>query len=244
LHSAWPTSARRRPDITIEVLTPDFRGREAAALDALAVSPPDVFNHNMETVPRLYREVRPGASYEGSLKLIRDFGARFPGVPTKTGLMLGLGETEDEVVEVMRDLRAHGCDLLTLGQYLRPSPAHLPVIEYITPARFDALREKALELGFSEVAAGPLVRSSYRADVLHQRMPIMTDPRPSLVTVNGQIERLDAVMSVGSLLDGKALRTRRIAVERNGEIVPRSAFDCTWLNHGDRVEIVVAVGGG
>jgi lipoic acid synthetase len=155
------------PDITIEVLTPDFRGREAAALDALAVSPPDVFNHNMETVPRLYREVRPGANYEGSLRLLRDFGQRFPGVPTKTGLMLGLGETEAEVVEVMRDLRAHGCDLLTLGQYLRPSPAHLPVIEYITPERFDALRDIALEMGFSEVAAGPLVRSSYRADVLH-----------------------------------------------------------------------------
>jgi len=155
------------PQITIEVLTPDFRGREAVALDALAAAPPDVFNHNMETVPRLYREVRPGANYEGSLKLIRDFGQRFPGVPTKTGLMLGLGETEEEVVEVMRDLRAHGCDLLTLGQYLRPSPAHLPVIEYITPERFDALRERALALGFSEVAAGPLVRSSYRADLLH-----------------------------------------------------------------------------
>jgi lipoic acid synthetase len=155
------------PQITIEVLTPDFRGREAVALDALAVAPPDVFNHNMETVPRLYREVRPGANYEGSLRLIRDFGQRFPGVPTKTGLMLGLGETEEEVVAVMRDLRAHGCDLLTLGQYLRPSPAHLPVIEYITPERFDALRERALALGFSEVAAGPLVRSSYRADLLH-----------------------------------------------------------------------------
>jgi lipoyl synthase len=155
------------PDITIEVLTPDFRGREAAALDALAVSPPDVFNHNTETVPRLYREVRPGADYAGSLRLIRDFASRFPGVPTKTGLMLGLGETFDEVVEVMRDLRAHNCDLLTLGQYLRPSPAHLPVIEYITQERFDALREQALALGFSEVAAGPLVRSSYRADQLH-----------------------------------------------------------------------------
>jgi lipoic acid synthetase len=156
------------PAITVEVLTPDFRGRESAALDALEAAPPDVFNHNMETVPRLYREVRPGADYRGSLALIRDFGARFPGVPTKTGLMLGLGETEEEVVEVMRDLRAHGCDLLTLGQYLRPSPAHLPVIEYVAQARFDALRQRGLELGFSEVAAGPLVRSSYRADQLHE----------------------------------------------------------------------------
>lgn len=156
----------KSPGTTIEILTGDFRG-DSAAIDAVTRAKPDVFNHNMETVPRLYREVRPGASYEGSLKLLRDFGQRFPGVPTKTGLMLGLGETEAEVIEVMRDLRAHGCDLLTLGQYLRPSPAHLPVIEYITPERFAALRDIALGMGFSEVAAGPLVRSSYRADVLH-----------------------------------------------------------------------------
>lgn len=152
------------PGIRVEVLTPDFRGREAIALDILAATPPDVFNHNIETVPRLYRAARPGADYAGSLALLREVKRRLPEVPTKSGLMLGLGEREDEVLATMQDLRAHGCDILTLGQYLRPSSAHLPVDRYVTPAEFDRLRERALALGFAEVAAGPLVRSSYRAD--------------------------------------------------------------------------------
>jgi len=152
------------PAIRIEVLTPDFRGREAAALDILATTPPDVFNHNIETVPRLYRAARPGADYAGSLALLQAVKRRLPDVPTKSGLMLGLGERDDEVLDTLRDLRAHGCDILTLGQYLRPSSAHLPVKRYVTPDEFARLRERALALGFAEVAAGPLVRSSYRAD--------------------------------------------------------------------------------
>ncbi|NMG73904.1 lipoyl synthase [Aromatoleum diolicum] len=152
------------PAIRIEVLTPDFRGREAVALDVLATTPPDVFNHNIETVPRLYRAARPGGDYAGSLALLQSVKWRLPDVPTKSGLMLGLGETDDEVLDTLRDLRAHGCDIVTLGQYLRPSPAHLPVERYVAPDEFERLRERALELGFAEVAAGPLVRSSYRAD--------------------------------------------------------------------------------
>ena len=150
--------------IRIEVLTPDFRGREALALDLLAASPPDVFNHNIETVPRLYRAARPGGDYAGSLALIEAVKRRLPEVPTKSGLMLGLGETDDEVLATLRDLRAHGCDIVTLGQYLRPSSAHLPVDRYVSPDEFERLRDEALALGFVEVAAGPLVRSSYRAD--------------------------------------------------------------------------------
>ncbi|WP_227818272.1 lipoyl synthase [Nitrogeniibacter aestuarii] len=152
------------PGIRIEVLTPDFRGREAVAMDILAATPPDVFNHNIETVPRLYRAARPGGDYLGSLALLQAAKAAMPGVPTKSGLMLGLGESDAEVIAVMADLRDHGCDILTLGQYLRPSKDHLPVDRYVTPAAFDRLREHAVGLGFAEVAAGPLVRSSYRAD--------------------------------------------------------------------------------
>jgi lipoyl synthase len=152
------------PDIRIEVLTPDFRGREAVALDLLAATPPDVFNHNIETVPRLYRAARPGGDFAGSLALLAAVKRRLPQVPTKSGLMLGLGERDDEVVETMHALRAHGCDILTLGQYLRPSASHLPVDRYVAPDEFARLRDEALALGFKEVAAGPLVRSSYRAD--------------------------------------------------------------------------------
>ena len=152
------------PGIRIEVLTPDFRGRETVAMDILAATPPDVFNHNIETVPRLYRAARPGGDYLGSLALLQAAKAAMPGVPTKSGLMLGLGESDAEVIAVMADLRDHGCDILTLGQYLRPSKDHLPVDRYVTPAAFDRLREHAVGLGFAEVAAGPLVRSSYRAD--------------------------------------------------------------------------------
>ncbi len=156
---------RHNPSIQIEILVPDFRGREPAALDALADSPPDVFNHNLETVPRLYRQARPGADYKGSLALLRQFKERFPDVPTKSGLMLGLGESDDEVGKVMSDLRDHGCDMLTLGQYLQPSRDHLAVKRYVTPAQFDALGELAEKLGFSNVASGPMVRSSYHADL-------------------------------------------------------------------------------
>ena len=134
------------------------------ALAALQVELPDVFNHNLETVPRLYKQARPGADYQWSLKLIQQFKQVNNNVPTKSGIMLGLGEELDEVREVMRDLRAHDCDMLTLGQYLQPSKHHLPVIRYVTPDEFDQLRDDALEMGFSNVASGPMVRSSYHAD--------------------------------------------------------------------------------
>jgi lipoic acid synthetase len=152
------------PGIRIEILTPDFRGRMAQALDSLAMAPPDVFNHNLETVPRLYRAVRPGADYQWSLDLLLQFGRGNPGVPTKSGLMLGLGESLVEVKQVMHDLRNHGCELLTLGQYLQPSPHHLPVSRYVTPEEFDELKRAGEQMGFSHVASGPFVRSSYHAD--------------------------------------------------------------------------------
>ncbi|MBK1716612.1 lipoyl synthase [Thiocystis violacea] len=155
----------RTPDTRLEILVPDFRGREAVALarfgdDAL----PDVFNHNLETVPRLYRETRPGADYAGSLRLLQSFKASQPSIPTKSGIMLGFGETPEEVLAVMRDLRAHGCDMLTLGQYLQPSRDHLPVRRYWTPDEFDELRRLGEAMGFSSVASGAMVRSSYHAD--------------------------------------------------------------------------------
>ncbi|MFB1485682.1 MULTISPECIES: lipoyl synthase [unclassified Thiocapsa] len=155
----------RSPAIKLEVLVPDFRGREALALAQFGgAGVPDVFNHNLETVPRLYREVRPGADYAGSLRLLAAFKAAHPGAPTKSGLMLGLGETRDEVDETLRDLRAHGCDMLTVGQYLQPSRDHLPVKRYWTPGEFDDLRHFAESIGFSNVASAPMVRSSYHAD--------------------------------------------------------------------------------
>jgi lipoic acid synthetase len=155
----------RTPSTRLEVLVPDFRGREAVALDAFTGDAvPDVFNHNLETVPRLYREARPGADYAGSLALLKEFGRRHPNVPTKSGLMLGLGEEQDEVLAVMRDLRAHGCDMLTLGQYLQPSREHLPVRRFWTPEEFATLRVAGEAMGFESVASGPMVRSSYHAD--------------------------------------------------------------------------------
>jgi lipoic acid synthetase len=154
----------RSPRTRIEVLTPDFRGRLEAALDRLAADPPDVMNHNLETVPRLYREARPGADYLHSLRLLAQFKQRCGHVLTKSGLMLGLGETDDEVIEVLRDLREHRVDMLTIGQYLQPRPGNLPVRRYAAPAQFDALRAQALAMGFASAACGPLVRSSYRAD--------------------------------------------------------------------------------
>ena len=159
------------PGTTIEVLVPDFRGRMEPALEAFASHPPDVFNHNLETVPRLYRQSRPGADYQWSLDLIRRFGERHPTVPTKSGIMLGLGEQRDEVEQVMHDLREHGCQMLTLGQYLQPSRDHLPVDRYVHPDEFDALRELGEKMGFSNVASGPMVRSSYHADL--QANPVL-----------------------------------------------------------------------
>ena len=158
-------AARERcPETKIEILVPDFRGRMIKALDNLMLAPPDVFNHNMETVPRLYRSVRPGSDYFESLKLIQAFKERFPHVPTKSGLMLGLGETNEEILEVLADLRTYGCDRLTLGQYLQPSRFHMPVDRYVTPDEFQMLAKKAEEMGFEHVASAPLVRSSYHAD--------------------------------------------------------------------------------
>jgi lipoic acid synthetase len=156
---------QRMPGTKVEVLVPDFRGRVNTALEILAGHPPDVFNHNLETVPRLYRQARPGADYQGSLNLLRDFKTAQPQVPTKSGIMLGLGEKREEVAEVLQDLRAHGCEMLTLGQYLQPSKDHLPVDRFVTPEEFDALRVEAETMGFTSVASGPMVRSSYHADL-------------------------------------------------------------------------------
>jgi lipoic acid synthetase len=152
------------PATKIEILTPDFRGRLDRALDLLAECPPDVMNHNLETVPRLYLQARPGSDYAHSLKLLQDFKARLPAIPTKSGLMVGLGETDDEIVGVIRDLRAHDVDMLTVGQYLQPSEGHLPVLRYVEPAVFGRFEREALALGFSHAACGPMVRSSYHAD--------------------------------------------------------------------------------
>jgi len=153
------------PDTKIEVLTPDFRGRVDVALSILNGDSPDVFNHNLETIPRLYKEARPGADYQNSLTLLQRFGQENPNVPTKSGLMLGLGETIPEIQQVLQDLRAHSVSMLTLGQYLQPSAHHLPVQRYVHPDEFDELRLYALDLGFTQVASGPMVRSSYHADL-------------------------------------------------------------------------------
>ena len=153
------------PTTQIEILTPDFRGREAIALAILAAKPPDVFNHNLETVPRLYKQARPGASYLGSLQLLKAFKESCPNIPTKSGLMVGIGESTAEIIEVLKDLRAHQVDNLTIGQYLAPSVHHLPVQRYVTPEEFEELGRIARELGFDKVASGPMVRSSYHAEM-------------------------------------------------------------------------------
>jgi lipoic acid synthetase len=165
-HFAACIGAVRRlsPATRIEVLVPDFRGRLDLALDILAACPPDVMNHNLETVPRLYRQARPGADYQHSLKLLKAFKARLPHVPTKSGLMLGLGETDAEISGVIRDLRANEVDMLTIGQYLQPTVHHLPVLRYAEPAVFKEFERQAQALGFAHAACGPLVRSSYHAD--------------------------------------------------------------------------------
>jgi lipoic acid synthetase len=152
------------PNIQIEILVPDFRGRMDIAVSIMQQTPPDVFNHNLETIPRLYKKVRPGSDYAWSLKLLQRFKEPHPNVPTKSGIMLGLGETIDEVKALMQDLRVHQCDMLTLGQYLQPSKDHLAVERYVTPAEFDELAVFGKSIGFSHVASGPMVRSSYHAD--------------------------------------------------------------------------------
>ncbi|PCS21395.1 lipoyl synthase [Candidatus Enterovibrio escicola] len=166
-HFADCTRAIRilNPEIRIEILVPDFRGRMDTALKLLKESPPDVFNHNLETAPRIYYEARPGANYKWSLKLLKKFNEMHPSVPTKSGLMIGLGETKEEIVEVLKDLRRHGVTMLTIGQYLAPSRHHLPVKRYAPPSEFDELKGIALELGFTQAACGPFVRSSYHADL-------------------------------------------------------------------------------
>ncbi|HIG78743.1 MAG TPA: lipoyl synthase, partial [Cycloclasticus sp.] len=154
----------KNPTIQIEVLVPDFRGRMNLAVEVLVETPPDVFNHNLETIPRLYKKARPGSDYQWSLNLLKRYKEAHPDVPTKSGIMLGLGETMEETLEVMRDLRAHDCNMLTLGQYLQPSQDHLAVERYVTPEEFDDLARLGNEMGFSHVASGPMVRSSYHAD--------------------------------------------------------------------------------
>ena len=152
------------PATVIETLVPDFRGRMDVAIDVLGRALPDVLNHNLETVPRLYKQARPGADYAHSLEFLRRFKERYPQIPTKSGLMVGLGETDEEILQVMRDLRAHGVEMLTIGQYLAPSSHHLPVLRYVHPDTFKMFEEAAKRMGFSGAACGPMVRSSYWAD--------------------------------------------------------------------------------
>jgi len=154
----------RSPRTTVEILVPDFRGRLERALEVLAACPPDVMNHNLETVPRLYRQARPGSDYAHSLRLLREFKRRFPQTPTKSGLMVGLGETDEEIVAVMRDMRSHDIEMITIGQYLQPTLAHLAVARYVDPDTFAMFEREAYALGFHHAAVGALVRSSYHAD--------------------------------------------------------------------------------
>jgi lipoic acid synthetase len=152
------------PGTQIEILVPDFRGRDDRALEILKAAPPDVMNHNLETIPRLYKEARPGSDYQFSLNLLKKFKALFPNVPTKSGLMVGLGETDEEILTVMRDMRAHNIEMLTIGQYLAPSMSHLPVRRYVHPDTFKMFEAEAYKMGFSHAAVGAMVRSSYHAD--------------------------------------------------------------------------------
>ena len=152
------------PATTIEILVPDFRGRDDRALEILKAAPPDVMNHNLETAPRLYKEARPGSDYQFSLNLLKKFKALHPNVPTKSGIMVGLGETDEEILQVMRDMRAHDIEMLTIGQYLSPSGSHLPVRRYVHPDTFKMFEEEAYKMGFSHAAVGAMVRSSYHAD--------------------------------------------------------------------------------
>lgn len=176
-HFAQCISAIRdsSPNTKIEVLVPDFRGRMEVALDAFENTPADVFNHNLENVPRLYKEIRPGSDYQWSLDLLKKHKARLPHIATKSGLMVGLGETNEEIMEVMKDLREHDVDMITIGQYLQPSKSHSPLKRYVTPEEFKTFAQYGEELGFSNVASGPMVRSSYHADLQHQGENIVKD---------------------------------------------------------------------
>jgi lipoyl synthase len=158
------------PHIKIEVLVPDFRGRLDVALEILRKAPPDIMNHNLETIPRLYKQARPGSDYQNSLNLLKAFHEMYPHIPTKSGLMLGLGETDEEILQVMQDLRDHHVSMLTLGQYLQPSVHHLPVMRFVEPTVFEALKSKADIMGFNNAASGPMVRSSYHADTQAQHI--------------------------------------------------------------------------
>lgn len=163
--SACTAAIRQKsPTTQVEILTPDFRGKETIALENLGVSLPDVMNHNLETVPRLYKQARPGADYLGSLQLLQAFHERYPSIPTKSGLMVGLGETDEEILQVMHDLRKHSVSMITIGQYLQPTVHHLGVTRYVTPDTFSLLEKEAYKMGFVHAAIGPLVRSSYHAD--------------------------------------------------------------------------------
>lgn len=163
--TACITAIREKsPQIKIEILVPDYRGRLEIALDETGKALPDVFNHNIETVPRLYKQARPGSDYAHSLKLLQEFKKLYPTIPTKSGIMLGLGETNEETAQTLKDLRTHDVDMVTLGQYLQPSKFHMPVARYVTPEEFKQFGDLAKELGFKKVASGPLVRSSYHAD--------------------------------------------------------------------------------
>ena len=164
------------PGIKLEILVPDFRGkgRMERALEILATSPPDVFNHNLETVKPLYPNVRPGADYDWSLKLLRNFKAQHPDIPTKSGIMLGLGESRDQVEQVLKDLRAHDVDMVTMGQYLQPTSHHHPVLRYWTPEEFDELATIGYQMGFTHIASGPLVRSSYHADLMAEEAGLVS----------------------------------------------------------------------
>ncbi|AOS81964.1 MULTISPECIES: lipoyl synthase [Hydrogenophaga] len=167
----------RSPETTIEVLVPDFRGRDDRALEILKAAPPDVMNHNLETAPRLYKEARPGSDYAFSLNLLKKFKALFPHVPTKSGIMVGLGETDEEILQVMQDMRDHHIDMLTIGQYLSPSAHHLPVRRYVHPDTFKMFEAKAYEMGFTHAAVGAMVRSSYHADQqAHGVLVAMAEP--------------------------------------------------------------------
>ena len=153
------------PNTKIEILVPDFRGRLDIALEILAKNPPDVMNHNLETHPRLYKQARPGADYKHSLELLRRYREMMPHIPTKSGIMVGLGETDDEIREIMRDMRANNIEMITVGQYLQPSNSHLPVLRYVTPEQFKEFEKEAYAMGFTNAAIGAMVRSSYHADM-------------------------------------------------------------------------------
>ena len=173
------------PATQIEILTPDFRGRLDRSLGILREAPPDVMNHNLETVPRLYKQARPGSDYAHSLLLLKNFKVAHPNVPTKSGLMVGLGETNEEILEVMRDLRAHDVDMLTIGQYLQPSGHHLPVLRYVTPDDFKMFEVEATKMGFVHAASGPMVRSSYHADQMAHGAGLQALPAVAVATVAG-----------------------------------------------------------